>query len=96
MPQRSAAQNSTTAHAREGAHPGGAGDRTPKSHGKVETSERGGRAEIGIQVLQKISTLQITIKPSKKSRNSTKTSGNGIRNSTGESTKIEGFTSGDN
>ena len=72
MPQGGGAQNSTTTHAREGAHPGGAGDRTPVPNGKVETSDRGGRAEIGIEVLNKISTLKITLKRHQKSRNSAK------------------------
>ena len=72
MPQGGGAQNSTTTHAREGAHPGGAGDRTPVPNGKVETSDRGGRAEIGIEVLHKISTLKITLKRHQKSRNSVK------------------------
>ncbi len=72
MPQRGGAQNSTTAHAREGGHSNDAGDRTPKSNSKVETLDRGGRAEIGIQVLQKFSTLKITLKSTKKGRNSVK------------------------
>ena len=68
MPQGGGAQNSTTTHAREGAHPGGAGDRTPVPNGKVETSDRGGRAEIGIEVLHKISTLENHHKATKMSK----------------------------
>ena len=75
MPQRGRAQNSTTTHAREGPHPGGAGDRTPMPNGKVETSDRGGRAEIGIQVLRNFSILRNhhkTTKMMKKITNTTK------------------------
>ena len=49
--------NSPTAHAPEGGVSNDAGGRTPKSNVKVETSDRGGRAEIEAQVLSKFMTF---------------------------------------
>jgi hypothetical protein len=54
--------NSPTAHAPEGGVANDAGGRTLKSNGKVETSDRGGRAEIEAQVLSKFTTLKHHIK----------------------------------